>query len=56
MCWKSEVYVSKSESGYEDPKVLRGWVRRGTRSGIDGDSFSSTGIFPRAFASKGYSW
>jgi len=24
MCWKSEVYASKSESGCEDPKVLRG--------------------------------
>jgi hypothetical protein len=43
MCWKSEVYASKSESECEDPKVLRGWVRRGTRSGIDGDPFSSTG-------------
>jgi hypothetical protein len=43
MCWKSEVYASKNESECEDPKVLRGWVRRGTRSGIDGDPFSSTG-------------
>lgn len=43
MYWKSEVYASRNESECEDPKILRGWVRRGTRSGIDGDPFSSTG-------------
>jgi len=43
MCWKSEVYASKNKSECEDPKVLRGWVRRGIRSGMDGNSFSSTG-------------
>jgi hypothetical protein len=54
MCWKSDVYASKNESECDGPKVLRGWVRSGTRSGIDGDPFSSTGIFPRAFANNGY--
>jgi len=43
MCWMSEVYASKNESGCDVPKVLRGWVRRGTISGYDGDPFSSTG-------------
>ena len=43
MCWKSDVYASKNESECDGPKVLRGWVRRGTRSEIDGDPLSSTG-------------
>src|SRR5713226_47869 len=43
MCSKSEMYASKNESECEDSKVLKGWVRRGTRSGIDGDPFSSMG-------------
>jgi hypothetical protein len=43
MCWISEVNASKNESGCDVPKVLSGWVRRGTISRIDGDPFSSTG-------------
>jgi len=43
MCWMSEVYASKNESRCEVPSALRGWVRRGTSNGIDGDPFSSTG-------------
>lgn len=43
MNWKSEVYASKNESECDDSKVFRGCVRRGARSGIEGESFSSTG-------------
>ena len=39
----SRVYASRNESGCEGAKVRSGWVRIGTRSGIDGDFLSSIG-------------